>query len=338
MKSFENRDICIDYMRSVCMFLIVLAHVNPPNIIFQLRSFDVVGLIIISTMCMRNPCNLSEYLDALKRRIRRLVFPTFIAISVVLIGTYFLCLMYEIPYYYDFKTIILSYTLIDGIGYIWIVRIMLIICIASPLLFSVSKIRRGPLYGIGISLLLFCRLVYQFLDDQGALFFFIFYFVLYSIGYIVIAEIGILFKTNPQSFTKKTLCIALSILAIYKIIVSLLFKESLCSFFKHPPMLDWVLYGAIVSIILLKILYKNVDQLKRYHISGLVIWFSKNSFNVYFMHIVVIKSISFFADILKYPFINNWIVEYVFVLITSILFTIAFNGLKNALKSKRLKI
>ena len=38
----------IDVLKFIGLFCIILAHVNPPQIIFQIRNFDVVLMILLS--------------------------------------------------------------------------------------------------------------------------------------------------------------------------------------------------------------------------------------------------------------------------------------------------
>lgn len=45
MKRLKN----IDVLKFIGLFCIILAHGFPPNIIFQIRNFDVVLMIMIST-------------------------------------------------------------------------------------------------------------------------------------------------------------------------------------------------------------------------------------------------------------------------------------------------
>ena len=45
----KKRRIDIDILKTIGILMVILAHVNPPNIIFQLRNFDVVLLIIVSS-------------------------------------------------------------------------------------------------------------------------------------------------------------------------------------------------------------------------------------------------------------------------------------------------
>ena len=43
-----KRDVTVDILKTVGIISIILAHVNPPNAITQLRNFDVILLVILS--------------------------------------------------------------------------------------------------------------------------------------------------------------------------------------------------------------------------------------------------------------------------------------------------
>lgn len=42
----SERDIRIDMLRTIALFCIMLAHVNPPPVIFDIRNFDVVWFLL----------------------------------------------------------------------------------------------------------------------------------------------------------------------------------------------------------------------------------------------------------------------------------------------------
>jgi fucose 4-O-acetylase-like acetyltransferase len=44
----QSRDIRFDILKVIGLFCIILAHVSPPSLIFQLRNFDVPLMVMIS--------------------------------------------------------------------------------------------------------------------------------------------------------------------------------------------------------------------------------------------------------------------------------------------------
>ncbi len=102
----------IDILKSIGLICIILAHVNPPKYIFQLRNFDVVLMILVSAylgLCSTKKMNYFEYVY---KRAIRLIIPTWIFLIVFFIinSVYILC-------YVDKKIVLSSFLLGKGIGY-----------------------------------------------------------------------------------------------------------------------------------------------------------------------------------------------------------------------------
>lgn len=129
-----NRDIKIDFMRFIGISLIILAHVSPPNLIFQLRNFDVPLMVILSGYLysiknkQKNKFNLSYFL----KRFRRLVIPVWIFLSILFIGIFLIN-----PKMITLKLLLTSFTLYTGIGYVWIIRVYLIIALFGEILIKI---------------------------------------------------------------------------------------------------------------------------------------------------------------------------------------------------------
>ena len=46
----KERNVSIDILKMIGILFVILAHVSPPGIVTQIRSFDVPLLVIISAM------------------------------------------------------------------------------------------------------------------------------------------------------------------------------------------------------------------------------------------------------------------------------------------------
>lgn len=46
----RNRDLSLDLLHAAGLICIILAHVNPPELLFQLRTFDIVMMVAVSTI------------------------------------------------------------------------------------------------------------------------------------------------------------------------------------------------------------------------------------------------------------------------------------------------
>lgn len=106
----------IDILKTIGLICIILAHVNPPNIIFQLRNFDVILMIMISASLFfdkKFEFNRKNYKEYLAKRVKRLLLPTWLFLSIFFIISKLFSLSN-----YNFEIILDSYILNDGIGFV----------------------------------------------------------------------------------------------------------------------------------------------------------------------------------------------------------------------------
>lgn len=120
------RDENIDFLKTIGILAIILAHVSPTPAIFELRNFDVVMMIFASGMAFSlNNTEIStmkKYLEYLKSRFVRLVIPTWVFITV-----YFILFLTK-----KIATYMGAYSLLGGFGYVWIFRVFLMMAIIAP--------------------------------------------------------------------------------------------------------------------------------------------------------------------------------------------------------------
>ena len=69
------RDNKIDYVRALCSLTVIIAHVSAPAWINDIRSFDVVALVLISGMSLIHTSN-DSYSVYLWKRVKKLFVPT----------------------------------------------------------------------------------------------------------------------------------------------------------------------------------------------------------------------------------------------------------------------
>jgi fucose 4-O-acetylase-like acetyltransferase len=127
-----NRDFRIDILRTIGVILIILAHSSPPNTLFQIRVFDVPLMAMLLGMSfilsLKGKDFKENYGKYVFKRLKRLVFPTWIFLSIFFLLVFILSLIAKQSYPFSINKIILSYTLISGIGYVWIIRVFFCDC------------------------------------------------------------------------------------------------------------------------------------------------------------------------------------------------------------------
>lgn len=334
----QPRDLSIDIIRCVCMICIVLAHVNPPALLHTLRSFDVVGLVMISAICMKPNKSVPQYFSSILKRVRRLVVPTYIFILCVLISVYILCLYFKIPYLYDRNGIISAFLLIDGIGYVWIIRVLLINAVLSPLLFKLSSYQAIYVLVGSFLLLLVSKYLLILVPSQEHLSgFILYYYYLYTVGYFIIALYALLIKKSNYRSLLKHILIILALLIVYKLVFSYLLDENVLVLQKHPPMFDWIAYGIIITDLLF-IITRRITPLvqSNKYILKSITWFSANSFQVYFIHAWLIIMYNAITRITGCELAITWWIKFILVFFISVLAKVSFDTIVGWFRTDKL--
>lgn len=118
----------VDILKVLGLLGIIIAHANPPSWMIQLRGFDVVLLMVVSVYLYFSKPKEEKILSYVWKRIKRLIFPTYIFLAM-----FFLMALIIKPYPFSISKIFDSFMLHDGIGYVWIIRIYLIVALLLPL-------------------------------------------------------------------------------------------------------------------------------------------------------------------------------------------------------------
>ena len=136
----KDRIIFIDYLKIIGLFCIILAHVCTNQYILQIRNFDVPLMVVISGFLAidsykRSIENDQSIFNYYWKRISRLLIPTWMFLSLYFLLVFLLVFITKGNYPYSFSTILRSFLLLDGIGYVWIIRVYLICALLTPLFF-----------------------------------------------------------------------------------------------------------------------------------------------------------------------------------------------------------
>lgn len=212
--------------------------------------------------------------------------------------------------------IISSYLLLGyplSIGYVWVIRIFIMIGILTPFWLRIScKIRHNWMeLLLFAALLILQQVLVNSLSDYSNCWF-IRDWLLYAIGYSAIFVLGIFFKDK----TSKT-----GIFMFCFVLISFIFVISFnddgfnINDYKYPPQLVFLLWGALISISLwlTKRLWSNILN------NRFIVWLGQNTIWIYFWHIPFLKPA---ASLLGEC---HWTIRYLFVLMLAIaIFSIQF--------------
>ncbi|MGF1909260.1 acyltransferase [Vibrio kasasachensis] len=307
------RDFDIDILRFIGLAMIVLAHVEPPGFIFQMRNFDVPLMVMISGMSFAiSYDNKDSYCSFICKRISRLLLPVWLFLT-----GYFLLQWLFIPNSDDlnFETIMNSYLLIDGIGYVWIIKVFLLVSIVSPLLYRFHRNTiSDSLYFTVIAIIFIVYECIRFVSmpyvDEGLLKS-MSLVTHYLVPYAIIFSIGLRLKSIPHKALFTLIIVSgtvfLSIcVTLYVLSGSVIPTQEL----KYPPSIYYCSYAILISCVLFYVIGRYNEYIE-FNIFKLIISFcARNSIWIYLWHIPFVR---FYND--------TFVIKYMVVLTFAIMIT-----------------
>ena len=280
------RDNNIDLIRFIGLSLIILAHVSPP-IILNIRTFDVPMMIFVSGLTCYSK-ELSYSWKYLYHRFARLVFPVWIFLTIYFTPMVLLKVV-GVDLGLTFRHVWGSYLLLDGIGYVWIIRVFLLIALITPLLVKFNNaIKNQYVFTLIFSLCLCGYLLITYLGI-GAEISFVNNWLYYIIGYGFLFLLGVRIK----GFTKvggTTFFGAMLLLLMAQTFVDIRQIEWAkpiilhINDFKYPPTNVFKLYGLIMSVVVYAIVYLK----SRERLNSFVHFVGCNSIWIYLWHIPIV--------------------------------------------------
>lgn len=281
----NKRNYTLDLLKVIALMAIMLAHVKPKGYIFQLRNFDVPLMIMISVWLSLRSIKSEKfnYMKYIYSRIKRLIKPTWIFLTIYFLISYFKSQTISI------KDIIMSYSLIDGIGYVWVIRIYIYVAMVTPIIYKIyNKLKKWqiiPLFGFtyGIYIFLIDRLSAINGISKTLITATIIDFIAYS--FVVFISI-IIFNLEKKDIAKLGFLFGLifSLLAIKNRFIQ-------TQYFKYPLRLYYLSYAFFVSIYLYLFVDKLNKENKLRHFR-IIDFISKNSMWIYLWHIMYISTVN----------------------------------------------
>lgn len=308
----SKRDSRIDNLRALAIILIILAHITPPVLIRDLRTFDVPLMSMLLGMSFVKSISTKDINESYKsyiiKRFNRLIIPSWIFLTFLFSSILIISIIFRIPYPFNLKSIISSFALISGIGYVWIIRVFFTIAFVSPTLFVFSKKINNQLqqilivYGL-IVLQQFFYYTSKTLDGVNKLLFE--QLIAISFAYTICALVG-MWCVNYTG--KQLIKMSISMLIPFFVIIYLNHFSSLQDE-KYPPSAYFLFYGLMMSLILLYLL--TVIPIN----SKIANWLSKYSLEVYYWHIFPVMGFQFLEISL------NWGIKFILTTIITVILT-----------------
>lgn len=325
----KERNYAIDFIRVFCLLLIILAHVDAPEWIQNIRCFDVVCMVFISGMSYEISAGRKNesYIQYIWKRIKKLLIPTYAVLTLIFV-TVFIVNHSSEPI--GLIKMIESYLLYDGIGYVWFVRVTLMLAMISPLLLFVQqRFTFAKQIGLFIVWVVAYIGVIAFYNSNILPFWpnlFIYNVPIFLLGYGIVYAFGMQY----HKLQTRTKVIIAALMAMCGFIAYLCGVESVSSD-KYPPGMLYLAWGGIWAIILYEIFAKiNVNEVPR-----AILFLSKNSFSVYLFHIIPLLLLKYLENSMVDTINKNWIVQYVFVLGEALVIVVIYDAIRIAFKKRR---
>jgi len=292
-----NRDIRLDLLKALGVFCIILAHCNPPQLIFQLRNFDVPLMVIISGTLFyhsftRKPLSYGTYL---KKRVLRLVPPVWIFLTFFFVSAYGIYHFAGQHFPFTVRQVVGSFLLLNGIGYVWIIKVFILVAAVSPAIYQLRKRLPnnthflGILAGIYLLYELSLLTLTKYLIAIPWLSVVINDYLMYAIVYGCLAGLGMALHTLNK---RERLMIAILCLGIF---VAFSFNSfiTLGHFiptqeFKYPPRLYYLSYALGISTFLYNFVDKLLILFKQKTVVDSIVFVSANSMWIYLWHILAL--------------------------------------------------
>lgn len=284
----------VDVLRFIGLAMIIFAHVGPPALLFQLRNFDVPLMVLVSGMSfgLSHKAN-QPYLGYLWKRIKRLVFPVWVFLTIYFVAQF---VVYPESPELNFETILASYMFDSGIGYVWIIKVFLLVAFISPFLFVFNKnIYSDKKYYIILAGLIILYELMRYLslpyiqDGFGK---FLSRVIFYIIPYGIVFSIGLRMMWMGKKELYLLSIFNLGILIIFGFWLLIYYGELVpTQALKYPPSIYYLSYALFVSSLLW--LHSNCFcyVFEKFKIEQIVLFVANNSIWIYLWHIPLVKAI-----------------------------------------------
>ena len=318
-----ERKIYIDYLKVIGLLLVIMAHVSPPLIINQLRSFDVPLLVLISGYLAATSYKEGDIKNYLYKRFKRLVFPAWIFICIFLPVR---IISYNRPTIGEVLREITFQRDSDMLGFLWVIWVYLVCACLVPLL------KKIPLKRISILIMVLILFLYELLSKTDLVnnrFLYNTFFTIVPYG--LISFIGLNIEKINKILYLIIACLLLYIIyALYLYLLNGYYIQT--DYYKYAAQIYYLSFALSISLILYCLFNKkNITQKK------LITFISSSSLWIYLWHILSLYAVK--------KFITNdelWYIQYILILILAIIITYVQNYIVDAImshgKNKWLKI
>lgn len=278
-----KRDPVIDNLRFVGITLIVLAHVTPPILIlFNARTFDVPLMLFVSGLAYAGK-TVDVRWHFFVHRFLRLVVPVYLFLTLYFVLAGAMKFVASIDFGITRHHIVGSYLLMDGIGYVWIIRVFLMVAMLTPWLVRIEvRIKSDGLFAVLLVTLAVAQEV-LLASHAGLGNPFVRDFVYYAVGYSLLFLLGLRLQRTACRRSWLTGCAVLFVAVL--LLVCHQNGSIWVNDYKYPPRLYFMAYGAVASVACFLAMRSKLLRRK----VSLVTFIGQNTIWIYLWHIPLIQ-------------------------------------------------
>lgn len=294
----SSRNLNYDLMRLLGLLVIMIAHSSPPGWLFQLRNFGT-PLLVIGSALTYSLIFKGRSIDVgvfYSKRLTRLVLPVWVFVTFFFLLVYVASIYIGVGYPFSLYEIVGTYTLVEGIGFVWVFKIYIALALLTPFVIYFDRLVKSNLFYF--SVLVAAYVLYEVLVSQltpllsgsAALVFdkVVFILIPYAILYFYGFRLAQL-KAGHVALISFASLILFCFMLVSKFVEFGFFVST--QSYKYPPTIYYLSYAFFA----VNIIYLIVS---RFSISGgvgrLIVWLSANSLWVYLWHIMAFYVWSYF--------------------------------------------
>jgi len=289
--SAAQRDERIDLLRFIGLMMVMLAHVYPPAWVAQLRNFDVPLMVLVSALSFGASYKAESYGSYIWARVKRLVFPVWLFVTLLFLLEWLTGFPQQLP---SADKIIRTYQLLDGIGYVWVIRVFLLVALVAPFLWRFAQ-QHGATARywwillaayLGYELAVYLVLPQASPEIKWLLRDWLFYLWPYALVFAVGLKIPTLDSAQLRRFTFGV-ALVFAAFAVYFAMQHGQWYPT--QKFKYPPQHYYLAYALLVGLLLWQLSGVILQLCRQLRLIRFVLFAGANSIWIYLWHIFAVQ-------------------------------------------------
>lgn len=314
----HKRYIYIDYLKVFGLLLVILAHVSCPNLLMQVRSFDVPLLVFVSGFLASKTYSGYNAKGYYWKRIKRLVFPAWIFLTFFF---FVQSIAYTEP---SFTDVIKGFTFqrdSQMVGMLWVIWVYFVCALIVPIIKKIGFREHSLIFVVALLFVYEMVCVATNLSEIRVLYITLFTIVPWgSVTYV-----GFYYDLMTKTQKRWLLMMFAILFCIYTCYLRMIYGYFVpINDFKYPARLYYLSYAFTIVLILMQKL-QNM-KLKENPVISFV---SKSSLWIYLWHILILYVVKIVIEN-----DNFWLVQYVNIVTLSVMVTFIQNIIVNKILSK----